>query len=223
VEHLNDRHSPALALRALHHLELRLRGVPSLRDRAPEVNAVRLALRARVEAWTDAQDARLVATAAVRYADEEQDRAVVRLSQGLLLVLDGDRGSARYRRVFPTSPTEVNAGVGTAAQQEAVAQILEASAAEPGVAPLRDAVAAAYAALTAALAERAAAARAEAAARMELVLLMEDVALQYRRFAARLSADGVDPRLVESLFMSLRREPGRAAVDEEEADGVDAG
>ena len=100
-----------------------------------------------------------------------------------------------------------------------MAQILEASAAEPGVAPLRDAVAAAYAALTAALAERAAAARAEAAARMELVLLMEDVALQYRRFAARLSADGVDPRLVESLFMSLRREPGRAAVDEEEALG----
>ena len=47
MEHLNDRHSPALALRALHHLELRLRGVPSLRDRAPEVNAVRLAARSR--------------------------------------------------------------------------------------------------------------------------------------------------------------------------------
>lgn len=80
MEHLTDRHSPALALRALHHLELRLRGVPSLRDRAPEINAVCLALRARVEAWTDALDARLVATAAVRYADEEQDRAVVRLT-----------------------------------------------------------------------------------------------------------------------------------------------
>ncbi len=45
MEHLNDRHSPALALRALHHLELRLRGVPSLRDRAPAVYALRLAAR----------------------------------------------------------------------------------------------------------------------------------------------------------------------------------
>jgi hypothetical protein len=39
-------------------------------------------------------------------------------------VLDGDRGAARHPRAFPLPPSEVNIGVGTAAQQEAVAQIL---------------------------------------------------------------------------------------------------
>ncbi|MBL8617259.1 MAG: hypothetical protein JNM72_16740, partial [Deltaproteobacteria bacterium] len=101
MEHLNERHGPALAQRALHHLELRLRGVPTLSHLAPEIRALRLDLKAKHEAWLEAQDTRVVATSAVRYADDEQDRAVTRLSQGLLLVLDGDRGAARYRRVFP--------------------------------------------------------------------------------------------------------------------------
>jgi hypothetical protein len=39
LEHLNERHSSALAQRALHHLELRLRGVPTLSDLAPETRA----------------------------------------------------------------------------------------------------------------------------------------------------------------------------------------
>ncbi|MBL8618726.1 MAG: hypothetical protein JNM72_24145 [Deltaproteobacteria bacterium] len=39
MEHLNERHSPALAQRALHHLELRLRGVPTLGHLAPEIRA----------------------------------------------------------------------------------------------------------------------------------------------------------------------------------------
>jgi hypothetical protein len=39
LEHLNERHGPALAQRALHHLELRLRGVPTLSHLAPEIRA----------------------------------------------------------------------------------------------------------------------------------------------------------------------------------------
>jgi hypothetical protein len=170
LEHLNERHGPALAQRALHHLELRLRGVPTLSHLAPEIRALRLDLKAKHEAWLEAQDTRVVATSAVRYADDEQDRAVTRLSQGLLLVLDGDRGAARYRRVFPVPPSEVNIGVGTAAQQEAVAQILEAAKGEAGIEPLRLNLEAAFGALNAALADRVAAARAEASARMDVVL-----------------------------------------------------
>jgi hypothetical protein len=39
LEHLNERHGPALAQRALHDLELRLRGVPTLSHLAPEIRA----------------------------------------------------------------------------------------------------------------------------------------------------------------------------------------
>jgi hypothetical protein len=207
LEHLDERHSPALAQRALHHLELRLRGVPTLSHLAPEIRALRLDLKAKHEAWLEAQDARVVATSAVRFADDEQDRAVTRLSQALLLVLDGDRGAARYRRVFPVPPSEVNVGVGTAAQQEAVAQILEAAKGEAGIEPLRLSIAATFGALNAAVAGRVAAARAEASARMDVVLGMEDVVAAYRRFGARLISDGVEARLVESCLMSLRRAP----------------
>ncbi|MBL8614780.1 MAG: hypothetical protein JNM72_04125 [Deltaproteobacteria bacterium] len=222
MEHLNERHGPALAQRALHHLELRLRGVPTLSHLAPEIRALRIDLKAKHEAWLEAQDTRMVATSAVRYADDEQDRAVTRLSQGLLLVLDGDRGAARYRRVFPLTPTEVNAGVGSVAQQEAVAQILEAAKGEAGVDPLRLSLAAAFGALNAALADRVAAARAESSARMDLVLGLEDVAAAYRRFGARLISDGVEARLVESCFMSLRRAPSDRLDAAGDEGGVEA-
>ena len=66
MEHLNERHSPALAQRALHHLELRLRGVPTLSHLAPEIRALRLDLKAKHEAWLEAHDARVVAPSAVR-------------------------------------------------------------------------------------------------------------------------------------------------------------
>ncbi|MBL8618723.1 MAG: hypothetical protein JNM72_24130 [Deltaproteobacteria bacterium] len=132
------------------------------------------------------------------------------------------RRAARSRCFFPVPASEVNIGVGTAAQQEAVAQILDAAKGEAGIEPLRLSLEAAFGALNAALADRVAAARAEASARMDVVLGMEDVAAAYRRFGARLISDGVEARLVESCFMSLRRAPSDRLDAAGDEGGVEA-
>jgi hypothetical protein len=218
VKQLSVREGAPASLRALRFVEMRLLGVPSLRHHAIVVAGWRAELKAAYEAWEEARDFRQVAAAAVRYADTVQDRAVSRLSEVALTEVDGDREAPAYRRIFHQNASEIIKPVATDAQQSEVARVLAASADAPALAAKREQLKLAYEALNDAISTRLEAGRNEAKSRMDLDLLLEEIAQRYRRFAASLLAEGVDPTLADSCFPGAETRR-RGAKAEDDGDG----
>jgi hypothetical protein len=185
---------------------------------AVEVRAARESLQRRAEAWEVAREARLGASAEVAFLDGELDGRMSRLSRGALVLVDGDREDARYRRLFPVGLAEAVRPVGGEEQAGAVARALSAlsdAATYGGLVEHVSALSEGLEALRGAEQRRRGLMQAEGEARTELVLAKEEGQRLYNRMYHRLFEVLGEERLIESFFRAVRSS-SEPVVEEDE-------
>jgi hypothetical protein len=213
MQKLSEAHGQGVTRRAMLFLEHRLASRPQTAGMAGEVRAGRESLQRRTEAWEGAREARLGASAEVAFLDGELDGRMSRLSRAALVLVDGNREDARYRRLFPVGLTEAVRPVGGEEQAGAVERALSAlsdAATYGGLSEHGAALSEGLAALRGAEQRRRGLMQAEGEARTELVLAKEDAQRLYNRMYHRLFEVLGEERLVESFFRAVRSssEPG---------------
>ena len=111
MQKLQHYHSPALTLRGLRFLLIRLGARPQTQELVPEVRAAREALQKAADAYDEARERRIAATAEIIHLDAEQDAHVMNLSRAVLMMTDGNRDDARYKKLFPEAPSTLTAPI----------------------------------------------------------------------------------------------------------------
>jgi len=211
MQKLQEYHGVPLTLRALRRLDLALPRVPELADHRPGVAARRGALTQARDAWDELVERRMAVTAELEYLDGEIDHLVVSLGQRWFLECDRNRHAPAYRKLFPVSPSTATAGVADEKQARFVTTLVETIHADAAYAALK-AEAAALAGLTERLREaqgrRQELYAKEAQARAALDLAADEARRFYNGLYHQFTVALPDqPRLVESLFLSLSSAP----------------
>lgn len=130
---LNDEITVGPTLRALRFAAIRLRSRPTTAALAGEVKAARQELTQEYDAFLEAREERIAATAEVTYLDEKLDLDVSRTSREALTLADGKTTDPRYRAAFPTAPSPIMAEMATRPQERYVRGIIDALKNEPGL------------------------------------------------------------------------------------------
>jgi len=201
---------------ALRFLRLRLSSRPDTKGLAGPVEEARKGVRAADEAWKEARYARQAATAEVQYLDELLDTVVMALSRQALVLTDGKRDDPRYKKLFPSAPSEAMAEVGGDAQARYVKQILTRLVEEPDLAELRGnekTIAKRLEALEAAVKTRDDLYVPETSAQADRRKAIDDARQLYKATHLKLKLLLSDDALVESFF---RRGPTTPASAEDD-------
>ena len=121
--------------RALRFASIRLHSRPQTADLATSVDTERTAIRAREDAWLEARERRIAASAEVAYLDGKLDGGIMGLSRQALVEVKGDRGDPRYRRLFAEAPSAGLAPVAGTGQAHFVAGVLAQLTRDPSPFP----------------------------------------------------------------------------------------
>ncbi len=105
MEKLREQHGFGAVDRALRFASIRLHSRPQTADLATSVDAERTAIREREDAWLEARERRIAASAEVEYLDGKLDDGIMDLSRQALVEVKGDRDDPRYRRLFAEAPS----------------------------------------------------------------------------------------------------------------------
>lgn len=224
MEQLREQHGFATVDRALRHLSIRLRSRPETAELAPEVDAERARVRQAEEAWLQAREMRIAATAEIDYLDAALDLAVADLSRLALVEVRGNRNDERYKRLFPASPSAATSSVGGEGQGRYVrallAQLTSSSGPFPSLAGQAPTIEAALTALSESEQRRDALYIPESTAATERTAALDRARRVYNQMYPRLRLLFPDNlRLVESYFARLRGTSGRGGQDPEPAQG----
>jgi len=138
MQRLNDTHGPNTIARALRYLELRLAGYPELGEFRTIVSGLRKSFAQEHGAFTEAQEARIAATAELGVLDDGVDRLVLSIGQLALGVFDRNREHPKFRQAFPVSPSNMVQGVGGDRQARFVANLSATIKSDDAYLPLRD-------------------------------------------------------------------------------------
>lgn len=216
MQKLQEYHGVPTTLRALRRLDLALPRVPELADHRPAVASRREKLVEARDAWEDCVERRMAVTAELEYLDGEIDHLVVGLGQRWFLECDRNRHAPAYRKLFPVAPSTATAGVADEKQTRFVTTLIETIHADAAYAALK-AEAAALAGLMERLREAQERRRDLYAKEAQARASLDAAADEARRFYNGLYHQFVvalpdQPRLVESLFLTITKAP--AAVGE---------
>jgi len=207
MERIAEHHGLNTLDHVLRQLEARLPRVPELADHRPLVADRRAGVKTAREAWDEAREARLAASAELLYLDEEVDRALIDAGQTLYLQVGRDRNAPAYRKLFPVSPTQMGADLGSDRQDRWVTGVIDdvrTDGAYAALRPMADALAGHLDRLRAARARREELYVKEAQARAALLTVADDARRFYNGLYHRFMTALPDrPRLVESLFPKL--------------------
>jgi len=112
LQTLTQRHGTPTVLAALRHLSIRLRAAPDTASTAPPIDAARATLTEAEEAWLDARERRVALSAEIEWLSGRLDAAVAALARDAIVLVAGNRGDVRYRRLFPVAPSQLRAANG---------------------------------------------------------------------------------------------------------------
>jgi hypothetical protein len=216
MQNLREDHGVETHLRALRYLSIRLKSRPATANGAPEVDAAREDVKAKSEAYDEALEQRVAATAEIEYLDGRLDGTVIGLGRDVLGLVNGDRSDARYLKLFPVAPTTMMKPVGGDTQATYVSVILDRIADDDDLSTLRNHLKPIRQQLDAL--EKATKARrlltiAENKAAADRRLALEDARRVYRLMHPRLLLQFPDDSaLVESYFAKLSATRVRDAV-----------
>lgn len=129
---------PLTVLSRLRVLNNRLVARTDTRPLSVEVTAARRALQSKHDDWQELYDARISASGAVVFADDEEDTAVSRLARRVGVLVDGKRDDPRYMRLFATAPSKATEGVGDEEQARFVQHIIDTVTTDEDYLTLRD-------------------------------------------------------------------------------------
>ena len=137
MEKLRDDHSFPTVKRAVRYCALRLTSRPELAVGAAATATCRASLRRCEDAYNDALDAKVAATAEVTYRDGRLDRAVAALARDVNALVAGRTDDARYQRIFLMAPSEGMRPRGGPEQGRFVRNVLETLERDDAFADLR--------------------------------------------------------------------------------------
>ncbi len=214
---LKDYHPPGLVLAALGFTKVRLSSREAFRPLADEVEAQRTTVTSAVSARDVAREERIASTAEVDWRDGELDVAVMSLSRAVLAVVNGDRDSPMYKRLFPIAPSKAMDATATPAQSRYVRALLETQRAQAQYAefqPQAEAIASALTAVEQAVAARQDLYVKEAQAQGALTQALDAARRHYNKLYPRLQLLEDNTNLVESLFYNWRSDSGEPTPEE---------
>jgi len=210
MEKLGDNHYFPTVKRAVRHCALRLTSRPTLGECASIMGACRATLVRCEDAYDDALDRRVAATAEVGYCDAVLGKAVAALARDINALVDGKTDDARYQRVFLSAPSEAMRPVGGAEQDRFVKNILETLETDAAYEDVRKhggAIAARQRDLEDAIARRDALTLAERQAGRELDIATAEARDTYNQMAHRVAlVYPKDAALVDSFFWSAAQD-----------------
>ena len=209
MEKLRDDHSFPVVKRAVRYCALRLTSRPELAEGAAAMATCRATLRRCEDAYDDALDAKVAATAEVTYRDGRLDRAVAALARDVNAVVDGRTDDPRYQRIFLVSPSEGMRPRGGPEQDRFVQNVLATLEKDDDFADLRKhavPIGACQRELDEAVARRAGLELAEKRAGRELDIAAAEARDTYNQMAHRVAlVYPKDAALVDSFFWSAEQ------------------
>ena len=124
MQTLTDRHRLPATARALRFLSIRLRTREEAAPLLAAVNDLRTRLQDADEAWQQAREERVAASAELAYCDSLLDAAVLDLSRELNVLTKGRKDDPRRKRLFPMAPSVAVRDVASQAQDILVQTII---------------------------------------------------------------------------------------------------
>jgi len=213
-----DRSSVNGINRTLRYFSIRLNPFVVAAALCAEANSQRVALTERNERWQQAVEERVAATAEITYRDEQLDTLIAALARELLVLTNGDRNHATFRKLMPTSPTLAIRSIGGDVQTRYVKTELAVLNDDPDFVSLKGFAAPiekAQAALEQAQSRRSELGIPESRAHTDRQLAIDEA----RRFLGRARAQLTllfpeDKNLVKSFFPPTSRPATGSAVDD---------
>jgi len=221
MQRLLSKHRFTDVDRAMRYLSIRLGSRPETATLQAPINDARQALREAEEKHQQALQARVAATAEIEYLDGRLDDFVMAISRDVLVLTNGDRGDARYLKLFSTAPSVGMAPIASEGQDLYVRNILSRVREDADLEPLRrhvDELAARHAALDAAMEKRRSLSVPEGTADADRRLALDNARRVYNRTEAQLRLVIEDKALIESYFMPLSARSRAVAEDGDAAD-----
>jgi hypothetical protein len=217
MQQLRINHGVPVVLGALRFLSIRLKSRPQTAGLAPDVDAMRALLRDKDDAYAEAREQRIAASAEITYLDTLVDDAVMAASRELLVLTGGKADDPRYLKPFPTAPSAALKPVGGASQDRFVKGVIVRFREDPDLAPLAGhapKIEAAQADLEKGVAQRNDLHVKEAMTLADRRIALEDARRMYNLTYPRLQLIFPNkPTLVESFFKDLRGEEAEAASE----------
>jgi hypothetical protein len=220
MQKLSERHGVMHGIRAFRYLSIRLRSRPETQAIAAEVDAERAVMVKTEEAYAQALEERVAATAEVEYLDGCVDATVMDLAREIALMTRGRQDDPRYRKLFPSAPSALVRPIAGEAQERFVRSLVTRLREDKEYAPLTryaEQLEQHQAALNEAIARRAERYQPETSTLTDRRVAMDHARRVYRSIYHRLQLlyPG-DPALVESFFLALRT-PSRGVTEEPES------
>jgi hypothetical protein len=210
MQQLRSNHGVPVVLSALRFLFIRLKSRPQTAGLAADVDAARALLWDKDDAYAEAREQRIAASAEIAYLDTLVDEAVMNASRELLVLTGGDAQDPRYLKPFPTAPSAALKPVGGASQDRFVKGVITRFKEDPDLAPLAGhgtKIEAAQGDLDKGLAQRNDFYVKEAMALADRRIALDDARRLYNLTYPRLQLIFPNkPALVESFFKDLRGE-----------------
>jgi len=222
MQQLRETHGFGVHDRALRFLSIRLRSRPDTATIEPAVSAARSALTTTNEAWKQAVEERVAASAEVAYLDSLLDAAVADLAREVVVLVRSDRADPRYRKLFATPPSSAMRPVANETQDLFVQNLIQRLGEDADLASLRphaDKLTQRRDALKGALARRSSLYLPETKTAADRNQALDAARRLYNQMPAQLTlAIGNDRALIDSFFAPLGREARAPAASQDEAE-----
>lgn len=214
MQKLTEAHGVPTTLRALRFLSIRVRSHPQALPFKAAVEAARTQLKADDDAWEEAQEMRVAATADLTYRDALLDAELVSLGLQARALVNNKVTDERYMRLLPSTPAKAAEGVVDDVQNRFVAHVvsqLENGTDFPSLKPQAAVLKKLHAEATAAFARREAAFIPENQAMVARRTTLMRAQRTYNGMFPQLQVTLGDSALAESFFRPLRAPVSTAA------------
>jgi hypothetical protein len=209
MEKLKDTDSPALVMRRLRYLMLRIAARPEVAALTQQITERYTSLTERNNAYDLAVDHRIGATAEIVYHHERLAATVATLARDVNVLVAGDTSDPRYMRLFLATPSEAMRPHGGDDQARFVRNLIDVLSLDDTYASSAvhlDTLRTRERALTVAFERRAVLQLAEDRARRELDIASDEGRVAYNTAVHHASlAFPDDASLVESFFLRTPR------------------
>jgi len=227
VQKLKDDHGYPKVKRALRYSWIRLGSRPETASLAEEILAERNRTDQANEAYEQAVEERVAATALVTYLDTIVDDCVMAISRDVAVTTGNKTDDPYYKPLFPVAPSTATKPVASDSQNLFVKALIDRIETDPQYESLRGRAAtlkAAQADLDTALADRKELLTPEIRASVDLATALDNARRTYNKLLPRLSLIFEKKAFVETFFLRRRKSKRSddASTDTEapEADGT---
>jgi hypothetical protein len=218
MQKLTERHSATITAQALRYLSIRLKSRPETQSLISEIETVRSALATAEEAYSQAKEERMAATAEINYLDGQLDQTVMALAREVGVMTRNKTQDPRYMKLFPTAPSALIRPIAGESQERFVRSLinrLQEDADYAGLKPYAETMEKQQQLLNQAGQRREQLYQPEVKAQTDQRIVLDQARRLYQNIYHRLQLlFPTDAALVESFFMDLRS--SRKNIESEE-------